>query len=171
MHNHQQLKALDPHLATLQSAAAPKPRFAFKRAAKAAKAPLDAPAQISPSSNSTAASPPIIFNPTSSQLSISGRQNSFLTLQSLDAHSLTSLPSHSSLSIANLNSCMLNLLPTTGDNVSPSFEITALHIRNLRRTIVVAPPIEGSILLHDCDDCVVVVGCHQVCITFHSRQR
>jgi hypothetical protein len=59
-----------------------------------------------------------------------------------------------------LDTCIVNLCApqtTTGK----SLEITALHIYGLKRSIVLAPFVQGSALLYDCDRCIVVVGCHQ----------
>ncbi|KAF9569541.1 hypothetical protein EC968_002585 [Mortierella alpina] len=57
------------------------------------------------------------------------------------------------VALTNLTDCTINLV----HNVP----LGAIHIKNLRRCTLVVPPVSGSILLHDCEDCTIVGACHQ----------
>ncbi|KAF9926600.1 hypothetical protein BGZ67_008054 [Mortierella alpina] len=58
------------------------------------------------------------------------------------------------VALTNLTECTVNL-------VHNDIPLGAIHIKNLRRCTLVVPPVSGSILLHDCEDCVIVGACHQ----------
>lgn len=62
----------------------------------------------------------------------------------------------SELSLIDLDGCVLNLIE------AKQHEISALHLRNVKNTILLLPSLEGSIILHDLSNCVIVVRCHQV---------
>lgn len=47
-------------------------------------------------------------------------------------------------------------------SITYSFSVTALHIRRLHNCRVFAAPVNGSILLHECTDCVFMVCVRQV---------
>lgn len=47
-----------------------------------------------------------------------------------------------------------------GKSVEQSF--SALYLYNLERSVVLMEPSAGSVMLHGCRDCLVVLGCHQV---------
>lgn len=150
----QQLKHLDQQI---QSSVAPKSRFAFKRAAPT-PAIKDPPPLENPLSEATttAVETDVPSSSPTSQLSISRRKNEILSANSLDSQD-GELPAQSSLFVAHLDSCVVDLIVDKS-----SFQITALHIRSLKDTIVLAPVIPGSVLIHDCENCLIVVGCHQV---------
>lgn len=157
----QQLKTLETGIDTIRNASSNKPRFAFKRSAKAPIEPSHSASTPAPSSSSLPAASP--STPSSTQLSISNRQNSWLTLESLDAAPGV-LPSQSSLSISELSSCVVNLLAPTSVESKPTVHVNALHIRRMRRVVLIAGYIDGSLLIHDCEDCLLILGCRQVSI-------
>ncbi|KAG0367207.1 tubulin binding cofactor C-domain-containing protein [Gamsiella multidivaricata] len=57
------------------------------------------------------------------------------------------------VALTNLTDCTVNLVH--------SIPLGAIHIRNLKRCTLVIPPVSGSILLHDCEGCVLIGACHQ----------
>ena len=57
--------------------------------------------------------------------------------------------------LSNLTDCIVNLVST--DTV-----IGAIHIKNLKNTLIMSGPVGGSILSYGCERCVFLVGCHQV---------
>jgi hypothetical protein len=149
-----QVRTLEQEIESLRSSAAPK-RFAFRRptpqkVVQSTPSPLSAPAVLITAQSLPKALPDLA----STHLSLSNQENTLLTLESLPAP----LPAKSDLTISEIDSCVINLLPFSAE----SLEITALHVRNLKRTVLFAPFIKGSILLHDCVDCILVLGCHQV---------
>ncbi|KAI1318325.1 hypothetical protein EDD11_006838 [Mortierella claussenii] len=74
------------------------------------------------------------------------------------AHSIVA-PLHSvvvskDVALTNLTNCTVNL-------VHEATPLGAIHIRNLKQCTLVIPPVSGSILLHDCEGCVIIGACHQ----------
>ncbi|KAF9277679.1 hypothetical protein BGZ68_009076 [Mortierella alpina] len=57
------------------------------------------------------------------------------------------------VALTNLTECTINLVH--------DIPLGAIHIKNLRRCTLVIPPVSGSILLHDCEDCTIIGACHQ----------
>ncbi|CAO3565962.1 unnamed protein product [Mortierella alpina] len=57
------------------------------------------------------------------------------------------------VALTNLTECTINLVH--------DIPLGAIHIKNLRRCTLVVPPVSGSILLHDCEDCTIIGACHQ----------
>ncbi|TFY63127.1 hypothetical protein EVJ58_g3433 [Rhodofomes roseus] len=154
-----QLKEVEGSLEKLRTAAAPKPKFAFKRKAvpsvqsplpTASPASRDAPekAVVVTSSNATP----------STGVTISGRSHEFIDLSSLPPS-----VSATDLIISDLDHCVLYMLPRPGleDDTARDVRITALHARNVRNSVLIMPMIEGSALLHDVSQCVLALGCHQ----------
>lgn len=58
------------------------------------------------------------------------------------------------VALTNLTDCTINLVHT--------LPLGAIHIKNLKRCVLVIPPVSGSILLHDCEGCTLIGACHQV---------
>ncbi|KAF9955604.1 hypothetical protein BGZ72_003586 [Mortierella alpina] len=57
------------------------------------------------------------------------------------------------VALTNLTDCTVNLVH--------DIPLGAIHIKNLRGCTLVVPPVSGSILLHDCEDCIIIGACHQ----------
>ncbi|KAF8936013.1 tubulin binding cofactor C-domain-containing protein [Dissophora ornata] len=57
------------------------------------------------------------------------------------------------VALTNLTDCTISLMH--------DIPLGAIHIKNLKRCILVIPPVSGSILLHDCEGCVLIGACHQ----------
>ncbi|KAJ7075112.1 tubulin binding cofactor C-domain-containing protein [Mycena belliarum] len=150
-----QLKSLEKSLENLR-ASLPKSKFAFKRKAPAASSsipPSPVPRAV-PDAASQQQLSSISTNPTLSSHSF----------RYLSRDSLPSASQASDLTISDLNSCIVNLLPAIDGKPlaeGGALEISALHIRNLTDTILLLPVIRGSVLLHDLRRCILVVGCHQ----------
>ena len=145
----------------LRAASAPKPKFTFKRkvAKETPMSTQDTVPNVAPpqgnTSKDTVPSPNL-----SSHLLLSGHSGKYL-----DRTSLPILESFSDLTIADLDRCIVNLLPSEPSDNAPdrqSCTFTALHCRNLTDTILVLPVIGGSALLHDLTHCTIILGCHQV---------
>jgi hypothetical protein len=99
----------------------------------------------------------------SSSWRVEGYSGEYLTLETLPERSRPAPDSPGSdLLIADLDSCILNLVDKANE-----VHIQALHVRNIRKCVLLLPPVKGSALLHDLTSSVVVVGCHQV----HSFHR
>ncbi|KAG0279709.1 hypothetical protein BGZ95_000438 [Linnemannia exigua] len=57
------------------------------------------------------------------------------------------------VALTNLTDCTINLVHT--------LPLGAIHIKNLKRCVLVIPPVSGSILLHECEGCTLIGACHQ----------
>lgn len=147
----QELKSLEKLLLEMRSMARPKTKFAFKRQATTA---LDQPTP-NPSVGKICNVPVPPQPPTN--LSLSSCSYRYLSLESLPEST-----SREDLVIYDLDHCIVNLIPPPG-SVKPSrLHFSALHIRHLTKTLLLLPPIDGSVLIHNLSDCVIVVDCHQV---------
>jgi hypothetical protein len=152
----QQLKSWEQaleKLQTSQTSTGTKPKFAFKRKEKVEKTTPDAPDVKAPLPTEA-----INRSPTS-HLLLTSKSGCSLTFTSLQDAS--SLPIDSELIITNLDNCIVDLM----ESDSP----TAVHIRDVTDCALFLPVINGSVLLHDLQRCVVVIpGCHQVLHEFLS---
>jgi len=137
-----QLKALEKSIEEFRGTSASANNFSFKR--KATKPKLSA-SVVEPPANSW----PTLIEPVKSSVTSSHRYLTALDVCTSD--------SSGQVSISNLESCIVNLLPSDGDCT----RITALHVQRVSKSIVLLPQIAGSIILHDLSACVIVVGCHQ----------
>lgn len=70
--------------------------------------------------------------------------------------SLDSPTTPKDLNIFKISNCVVNLLDHTA--------ISAVHVRDVRNTVLLLPPIQSSIMMHDLENTTIVVGCHQVCL-------
>ncbi|KIM36139.1 hypothetical protein M413DRAFT_449346 [Hebeloma cylindrosporum] len=147
---------LEKSIETLRAANVAKPKFAFKRKPKP-------PASASPPASTPKASPARTATSTplstSTNLVLSTHTHKYLTRSDLTDH-----PQQTDLAISDLDFCIIDLLPsstTTNDGSSGNMIISALHARNLTNCVLLLPVIEGSALLHDLSQCVIVLGSHQ----------
>ncbi len=152
-----------------RSTDASKSRFVFKRGTLANKPRLvDI---VRASADATPAPAPQGSEVTvdnTSQMKISGRSNETITL-----HSLYSIRRQEdqekpiSFLISHVGSCIIDLLPRVSTDAEAALEplpITTVHIRDVKRTIVILPKVSGSVLLHDCFDSAIIIDCQQVSI-------
>lgn len=138
-------------LQTNQTSTGTKPKFAFKRKGEPKKAVPDAPEVKLP------ISPETINRSSTPHLSLTSKSECLLTFTSFPDAS--PIPIDSDLVIANLDSCIVDLLGNDSITMVP----TAVHIANVTNCVLLLPVVKGSVLLHDIQRCVVVIaGCHQV---------
>ncbi|PPQ66785.1 hypothetical protein CVT24_008694 [Panaeolus cyanescens] len=164
-----QIKAMERSIESLRSSASSKGKFSFKR--KAAAGP-SGPVASAPAAPPIPATPDLTLSATtteSSILSLTNREDEYITRISLPAHS-----QRTDLSISYLKGCVVDLLhdnqaeePTASD--SGHLKLSALHIRNITNCVILLPSIEGSALLHDVVNCILVLGCHQ--FRMHSSKK
>jgi len=143
-----QLKALEKNAEELRGASTSTPKFSFKRKPTKPKAPAE-PA-------STAGLAPTHTHPStsiSSAKTLPSFSHRYLTIANFDTKDTSA-----EVSISDLDSCIVNLLPKGDDDRT---KITAFHVRHVSKCILVLPHIAGSILLYDLSECVIVTGCHQ----------
>jgi len=62
--------------------------------------------------------------------------------------------------LADLESCVVDLLSPSKE--TPSHTINALHARGLKKVILISSYLDGSVLLHDCEECFLILACQQV---------
>ncbi|KAJ2914565.1 hypothetical protein MD484_g5835, partial [Candolleomyces efflorescens] len=150
-----QLQSLEKEVEKLRAAAAPKSRFAFKRTAAALAAPP--PIQSTSPLLSTPVDPaPSACSNVSSGLELADHTNCYLSYSDLPCtFTEDACPD---LAISRLNRCIVNLLPPSDRS---NLNFSALHIRDLSDCILLLPFTQGSALIHDIRNCVLVLGCHQ----------
>ena len=150
---------LEQTLEETRSASLPKTKFAFKR--KTNKPPL------------SAAPTPLPSSPGGSELGKSDDLPGTSDFHKLSSHShcrlsLLSIPTFgagpplSSLTISDLDHCIVDLRATAETMTRQDQPgLTALHIRDLKETVLILPNVKGSVLLHNLHRCTVIVACHQ----------
>ncbi|CAG8450574.1 792_t:CDS:2 [Ambispora gerdemannii] len=79
-------------------------------------------------------------------------RKAFLTVNSYLSSSVSSR--RIDFQLTDLTNCVVNL-------VSKKISIGAIHIRGLKNSVMLVGPVGSSVLIHDCERCVFVVGCHQ----------
>ena len=136
----------------------PRSKFAFKRKVKPAASLVQTPFTES-TPNDIAAAPVIVG------WILSRQKGRYLTSELLPAIS------SSTLTLSDIDGCIVNLLSRNTQDMHPSFieghsdpatNILAVHIRNIVDSILLLPAVKGSILLQGLKRCVVVASCHQV---------
>lgn len=161
----QDLKSLAEQLSAAQAAAAPKPKFAFKRqtkptAAQSTTAPAPSPQPSNDEAGVTRRTVPAV-PPTA--LKLEGLPQGYISFAELGPD----VPAgSSSLLIASLSGSLVDLLPRPIDGSASSsngpVSYSALYLYNLTDCVVLLPLNNGSVMLHNCHRCIIVVGVHQV---------
>ena len=155
----QQMDLLEQTLEEIRSASLPKTKFAFKR--KTNKTPLFAAPTPPPSSpGASELGKRDGLSGSSDFHKLSSRSHCRLSLQSIPTFGAG--PPLSNLTISDLDRCIVDLRPTA--EIMPRQDqlcLTALHIRDLKETILILPNVKGSALLHNLYRCTVIVACHQ----------
>ncbi|QRW19672.1 tubulin-specific chaperone C [Rhizoctonia solani] len=154
----QRLSSLEGSLAKLRANAKPKSKFSFKSSVNAKPAsqalnnggtPTSPGASLVPKRPSTAAA--------TAKISINNHDHKSLTFTDAEGLDLSSLSSAQSVvvTIGGLSNCFVDLASGTPPIVN------ALHVQGLKRTVLYAGKIQGSVLLHDCIECTIIVSTHQ----------
>ncbi|KAI9463955.1 TBCC-domain-containing protein [Lactarius psammicola] len=154
-----QMDLLEQSLEEARSASLPKKKFAFKR--KADRPPVPAAPTLPPSPQATPPQPGRDhLSAVSTFHKLSAHSNCRLSLQSLPT--LGEGTPTFNLTISDLNRCIVDLCGSA-KLASPHHQLslTALHIRDLKDTILILPNVKGSVLLHNLHTCTVIVACHQ----------
>ncbi|KAG1819266.1 tubulin binding cofactor C-domain-containing protein [Suillus subaureus] len=133
-------------------------KFAFKRKVK-----IPASASTETATLPDRANAPAIPTSTISSASrtISNHSNRYLSRSCLSDPS--SSTDHVEVSIIRISSSVLNLVTTTNELTlsANAISLPALNIRDIHNSILILGTVDGSIMLHDLTNCVVVARCHQ----------
>ncbi|KAI8978657.1 tubulin binding cofactor C-domain-containing protein [Pilobolus umbonatus] len=137
-----QLKELVDRLNTTQSQLQPKPKFSFK---SRKKTPKPTPVPVTPTVEAEADylnEATVLFKQTKGcHLSIKDKVSD--THQSVD------------VLLSDLEDCVILL---QDDHI----KISAIHIKNVTRCVILCGAIDGSILMYGLSHSILVVGCHQL---------
>ena len=156
----QQMDSLERTLEEIRFASLPKAKFTFKR--KTDKTPLSAAPTPPPSSsgaNELGGSDGLPG--TSNFNNLRSHSHCRLSLQSIQTS--REGPPLSDLIISDLDHCIVDLRATAGSVRSQNqFNLTAVHIHDLKETLLILPIVKGSVILHNLHRCTVIVTCHQV---------
>ena len=140
----------------------PKRKFAFKR--KTDKLNLSSTPPLPPSSRSADEPGEGEAVPSMSNFhKLSSHSNRRLSLRSIPA--LVEEAQSFNLTISDLERCVVDLrdIAETAPRQKQT-NLTALHVRDLRDTILVLPNVKGSVILHGLHRCTVIVASHQASI-------
>ncbi|KAJ1964875.1 hypothetical protein H4R35_007108, partial [Dimargaris xerosporica] len=162
-----QLQELKDAIKTLKEQIAPRPRFGFsRRHASAAPTPASRSSTTAPSpappaqdhllvtSSSPLGTPDHSNSGSEAALVVQDVQDSVRILEPMPISSASS----SSPTVCKVQRCrnaVINLVPTQGN-------IRSLHLTQLTRCVILAGPVDGSVYLEHCTQCVLLVACRQI---------
>ncbi|KAI0317982.1 tubulin binding cofactor C-domain-containing protein [Amylostereum chailletii] len=160
-----QMTMLEGMLEEFRSSSTTKLKFAFKRKTQKPAAQSDNPqtqtlgSQARTSTELSSAPPtsdPSMFR------TLSSHSHKYLKLTSLPPPPPSEAgPSQTDLTIADMRSCIIDLCSSsTSSNSNEPFFFTALHIRDITDSVLVLPPVRGSVLLHNITRSVVAFRMH-----------
>ncbi|KAF9914776.1 hypothetical protein BX616_007574 [Lobosporangium transversale] len=157
------IKSLSERLNQLRTTLVPKPKFSFK-----SRKASSSTTTVTAASSSPASLPKATETPRSSSLvdqslfmKFEDRTGEHLFIGSLpmsddsskDGVERGTTTVAKDVALTNLTDCTVNLVH--------NIPLGAIHIKNLKRCVLVIPPVSGSILLHDCEGCTLIGACHQ----------
>lgn len=155
--SYQGLKSLEQSLDGLRTPSTGKAKFAFKRKAqKPISTPAPSPVPNAITQHQEQSPVPTDVAGSSNSVALSGRTHQYLSWTSVPSMTVSA----TDLSISDLDGCVVNFLGDSKD--APPLTFTALHMRNVRNTVLLLPFIQGSAMIHDMSNSVTVLGCHQV---------
>jgi hypothetical protein len=98
-------------------------------------------------------------------LTLSNLSSCFIDLRPPPSHT-TSPSSNSTIATIPLDTSssegFYENVSSISDDTSKA-RLTALHIKNMKRCILICPILKGSTMLSDLTGCLVIIGSHQVC--------
>ncbi|CAB4409003.1 unnamed protein product [Rhizophagus irregularis] len=161
-----QIRALVEELNTKKAEIAPKSKFSFKsrkpnatngsgeRVNETENKQNIIKATLSTTTTSTISK--TISNENFQMITLNNKQNFYLTVDSYLSPPSSTDDSTKTMDfhLSSLQNCFINL-------VSKNVIIGAIHIKGLKNCVLLAGPVYSSILIHDCENCVFVVACHQ----------
>ncbi|KAF9401416.1 hypothetical protein BGZ94_005212, partial [Podila epigama] len=155
------IKSMSERLSQLRIKLIPKQKFSFKSRKTGAQG------SSSPSATTVAAassSPSPSPRPSTPQRSAVLDQSLFMKFEDHSGEHLfigsLAAPASTEGGTVAKDVALTNLTDCTIDLVH-NIPLGAIHIKNLKRCMLVIPPVSGSILLHDCNDCTLIGACHQ----------
>ncbi|KAI8057823.1 tubulin binding cofactor C-domain-containing protein [Syncephalis plumigaleata] len=146
---------------------APRKKFAFRSRPVTAVASTKSTTATSNNSQSTTTN--VVTTSTSVETTktfeLRDRSNEYVTLtRYLSDQSASAIATMNDGALTNITDCIVDLrLPAmmeSSDKVAYR-SLSALHIRQLKRCIVLLGNIEGSVMLHDCEQCILIMACRQ----------
>ncbi|CAE6430393.1 unnamed protein product [Rhizoctonia solani] len=146
----ERVTSLEGSLAKFRANAKPKSKFSFKSSINAKPtSPIAPEAGLASKQPSTTTS--------TTKISINNHHHKLLTFANAEGWDASELNSAQSVVIAigGLSDCFVDLAS------GPSPNVNALHVQGLKRTVLYAGKIQGSVLLHDCVQCTIIVSTHQ----------
>ncbi|MCO5613817.1 hypothetical protein L7F22_068095 [Adiantum nelumboides] len=153
----QNLKRVNEYLQLRRLELKPKARFAFKRTPKRsspinlahnAQDDNEAKPTIEPSLGSVIARPSSDTQQTSFDR-ISDRTEEYIR---------PTIKPQSDLHILDLQGCIVDLRTKEDKNID---SIQALQLRDLKHCVIFAGRVDGSVMIHDCQNCLLILECRQ----------
>lgn len=146
-------------------------KFSFKK-----PPPSTTPSPIPPVLEATTTSPSLatqVAEPSAAQssqirLGFSNRTKEYLTVHELlkDLPNSIEADSRPEVTLTSLSECVVDLAT---DSHLLNGSIGALHVTGLKQCVVLVAPVQGSALLHECQESVLAIACHQFRIHTSTR--
>ncbi|KAG8763902.1 hypothetical protein FRC11_009424 [Ceratobasidium sp. 423] len=153
----ERVASLESSLAKLRANAKPKSKFSFKSSVNVKSPPQASSNNSAPTAPGVGlASKPSSTPTTTTKISINNHNHKSLTFADAEGLDLSGLNSARSIviTIGGLSDCFVDLASGKSTNVN------ALHVQGLKRTVLYAGKIQGSVLLHDCVECTIIFRMH-----------
>ncbi|KAF8599263.1 TBCC-domain-containing protein [Ceratobasidium sp. AG-I] len=156
----QRVAALEESLSKLRSTAKPKSKFSFRSTANARPTPQQPTKPASTPEHDASASSgdrPQVSGTT--EITLSGHSHRSLSLADavgFPPSNTTEAAQSVAITVKGLSNCYVDLTST-----AQLGSINAIHVQGLKRTVLYAGVVQGSILLNDCQDCTIIVSAHQ----------
>ncbi|GAA6010883.1 hypothetical protein JCM11491_004581 [Sporobolomyces phaffii] len=159
-----ELKSVSDKINEKKTKMAPKSKFSFKRSAAPSPSAQTPTIQRPPSTVTLPGptTPRALSGPSipRTSLTISSRSDQYLSSTSLPS---SETAASEALLLHDLTNCLVDLLPTPNAQVgsSTSTAFPAVYLSGLKSCVVLLPKIDGSVMIHDCQGCTLVLGGHQ----------
>lgn len=147
----------------LKSLSAPKKKFGFNKTiastSKSIPSTIPRPTTLSstPILSAPLSTPTTPTVPTTS-LTLSNKKDSYLSTSDLPI-SINTISE--ALLLNDLDHCFVDLTPSGDDTDEIGY--STIYLYSLRNSVILIPSIKGSIMVHNCLNCILILGSHQVC--------
>lgn len=154
----QNLKRVNEYMQLRRLELKPKARFAFKRTAKSSHTNVTDPANKIQNADAKSHSD-LFLNSTNDTTTDDNTRTKFDQISNkTDEYIRPTVKIQSDLHLLNLQGCVVDIRGAKGGE---TVGIKALQIRNLSKCVILAGRIDGSVMIHDCQDCLFILECRQ----------
>ncbi|CAO3624979.1 unnamed protein product [Cunninghamella echinulata] len=147
-----QIRELNSLLDAARKELTPKPKFSFKSKLNKTKTPVTIinNTTLTKDSDNIKKEEEIVHD-TENTITFNGISNQVLLLSN---QSIINNNNNIDISLSQLEKCVIWL-------INDSIEISTIHIKNVKKCIIVCGIVKGSVLIYGLENSIISVGCHQ----------